>query len=136
MPAKGKSRLSDRQKQRIAAGKALGRRHRDIAADTRLAKTTVDHAVLKPETKALIQQFKDENQEQLSRMYKKALGTLDADLDRKAFDARIRSRAQLMGIIQAGDERIAIGDLGAGEDGGKYSLEELLVEHVKLVRRK
>ena len=65
MPVKGKSKVTDRQRAQIAAGKIAGKSHRAIAAETGLAKTTVDHQATDPRVSTLTLRLKRQDEERL-----------------------------------------------------------------------
>ncbi len=126
MPAKGKSKISDAQRRKIAAAKVAGKSHRTIAAETGLALTTVDHAATDPRTVTLILHLKAKKEPQIERMFTLALDTMERDMNSKDASVRSAARAQFLRLLPLGDPpllRVAANDGSAGD----FTLEELLV---------
>lgn len=133
MPAKGKSKVSETQKRKIAAGKALGKPSAAIAADAGVSISTVDHHAQKPHTQALIRKLKDRHSEELEKLFSAALKGIKTDLASAHGDIRVRTRAQVLKFITAGDPRTD--QLPAGGAEGQYTFEELLVTYRRATSR-
>jgi len=126
MPAKGKSRVTAKQRRKIAAGKSAGKTHRAIARETGLAVTTVDHQAGHPQVVSQISSLKLEHEPQLARMFKLSLDTMERDIGSRNKGVCAAARAQLLRLLPVGDPpllRIAPQEPGRGD----FTLEELLI---------
>jgi hypothetical protein len=125
MPAKGKSRISDAQRAKIAAGKVAGKPARQIAEEVGLGKSTVDHAVSDPRVSNLTLRLKHKDEVKLEQAWDLALGSILGHLKSKSSDLVISARRDLMRLLTLGDPpmlKIAPTHSSAGD----CSLEELL----------
>ena len=126
MPAKGKSKVTAKQRRKIAAGKSAGKTHRAIAAETGLAVTTVDHHASHPQVVTLTLALKKQHESSLARMFALSLDTMERDIGSKNRGVCAAARAQLLRLLPLGDPpllRIAPQDPGRGD----FTLEELLI---------
>jgi sugar diacid utilization regulator len=127
MPAKGTTKLTQQQKQKVALAKAVGKTHKEAAAAALVSEASVDRIVADPQTQLLIQRLRDQHSEQLERMYAAALTYAEKDLGDGSGDIRVRTRDQVLRFIQAGD-RLKIGE-GNETETGEYTLEELMISY-------
>jgi hypothetical protein len=131
MPAKGKTRITEAQRVKIAAGKATGKRAEEIAVETGLALQTVYNQANDPRTVTLILRLKHESTPQLERIWRKGLNGLERDIASKNPDIRRHARGQFFRVLPLGDPpllRIAPAD----NSGGDFTLEELLISYRKV----
>lgn len=95
-----------------------------------MSRSSVDHRARSAETLTLITQLKRTNEEQLRKLYGMVLNEAGKDLTKRSLDARIRTRDQVIRIIQAGDPRLdPIPGGGENPRAGEFTLEELLVSY-------
>jgi len=133
VPVRGKSKVTDAQRRKIAAGKVSGKPHGRIAAETGLAVTTIDHQVSEPRTVTLILRLKDRDARLLERMWKKMLDTLERDLKSKDNSVCAIARGQFLRLLPLGDPpllRVAPADAS----GGDFTLEQLLQAYAQAGR--
>lgn len=126
MPAKGKARVTDAQRQTIAKGRVVGKTHKQIAAETGLARATVEHQAVDPRTVTLIQRLKIRDEVTLNRLWGKTLKNIEKHIDNKDPDVSRRAYTVLLRLLKSGDPPLARLDPGEG-GGGECTLEELLV---------
>lgn len=126
MPAKGKSRVTPAQKAKIAAGRAAGKRSKEIAQAAGVSVSTVEHQAAKPEVQTLIARLKHRDEKQLERIWKGTLDGIERDIKAKHPDIRRHARTQALKAITAGDAPLARLEPGDGGQG-EFTLEELLV---------
>jgi sugar diacid utilization regulator len=134
MPAKGTTKLTQQQKQKVALAKAVGKTHKEAAAAARVSEASVDRIVADPQTQLLIQRLRDQHSEQLERMYALALKYAESDLSDGSGDIRVRTRDQVLRFIQAGD-RMQLGQERSPETG-EYTIEELQVSYRRWLMEK
>ncbi len=128
MPAKGKSKISDAQRAKIAAGRVAGKPAKQIARETGLAKTTVDHQAGDPRTGTLTLRLKHKDEARLEQAWDLAVGSILKHLKSKSADMVINARRDLMRLLTLGDPpllRVAPTDNSAGD----FTLEELLATY-------
>lgn len=126
MPAKGKSRVTAAQKQKIAVGRATGKRSKDIAKAAGVSVSTVEHQARKPEVQTLIARLKSRDEGQLDRIWRKTLNAIESDVLSIDPDISRHARSQALKAIVAGDAPLARLEPGDGSQG-EVTLEELLV---------
>jgi hypothetical protein len=131
VPAKGKSRVTDAQRRKIAAGRVAGRSHRAIAADTGLALKTVDHHATDPRVNTLILRLKHKYERELGRGWRLALLSLLRDLRSKDHVLQIAARRDLLRFLTVGDPPL-LRMAPADTSGGDFTLEELLISYRKV----
>lgn len=125
MPAKGKSRISDRQRQLIAAGKVAGKTNKQIAVATGLNADTVRKAGNDVRTTTLILRLKESNDQAFGKLWQEMMKGLGKDIRSKDFSERHGARNFLLKAITAGDPPLhRVGDVGSSD--GDFTLEELL----------
>jgi hypothetical protein len=125
MPAKGKSRVTDSQRAKIAAGRVAGKSAKAIAAETGLSKSTVDHQATDPRVSTLALRFKQKDQARLEQAWDLAVNSILKHLRSKSSELEINARRDLMRLLVLGDPpmlRVAPVD----SSGGDCTLEELL----------
>lgn len=130
MPAKGKGRITNEQRKRIAAGKLLRKTSRQIAQETGLAKSTVDHQASDPRTATLTLALKHRHRDKIEEAYKLSLKSILTHLKSKSTDLIIDARRDLFRMLPLGDPpllRIA----PAYNSGGDFTLEDLLISYRK-----
>lgn len=123
--------MTEERRKLIAAGKVAGKTHKQIASETGLAVTTVDHQIADPRTATEIQRLKAKSAPQLERTWFKALNTLEADV--LSIDPQVcaTARAQFFRVLTLGDPpllRIAPPDNANGD----FTLEELLITYRRI----
>src|ERR1700679_1274790 len=126
MPAKGKSRVSDAQRAKIAAGRVAGKPARQIAEEVGLGKSTVDHAVSDPRTSTLTLRLKHKDEPRLEQAWDLTVASILRDLKSKSPARVLNARRDLMRLLTLGDPpllRVTPND----SSGGDFTLEELLV---------
>jgi transposase len=131
VPAKGKGKLSPHQSAVIAAGKATGKTHKQIASEAGVSESTVDHRVRRPETLALIARLEAKHEAALDAGYGEMVAELRKDLAHKDPEVRTRARDQLLRILAASAKAGALKDNvelsgRAAAGSGEFFLEELL----------
>lgn len=126
MPAKGKSRISDRQRKVIAAGKILGKKSPQIAKEAGIASQTVRNHAHDPRTVTQILTLKQEHEAEFARMFSDLVKGLGRDIKDKDFPTRHAARGQFLRALTAGDPPLhRVGDMGSV--AGDFTLEEMLV---------
>jgi hypothetical protein len=128
MPAKGKSRISDAQRAKIAAGKVAGKPSRQIADEVGLAKSTVDHAVSDPRTSTLALRFKHKDEARLEEAWDLTVASILRDLKSKSLARILNARRDLMRLLPLGDPPLLKVAPSDGQ-GGTCTLEELLIAY-------
>jgi hypothetical protein len=129
MPAKGKTRLTDAQRYKIAQGKVIGKRRAEIAAEAGVAESTVSNQLADPRTATLILRLKHRDSEQIERCWKKGLDGLEEDLTARDRSVAAVARGQLFRLLPLGDPpllRVSPADTSEG-----FTLEELLASYRK-----
>lgn len=135
MPAKGKSRISDRQRQLIAAGKVAGKTNKQIAAATDLNEDTVRKAGGDIRTTTLIGRLKERNDQAFGKLWQDMMKKLGADVRSKEYPIRHGARQFLLRAITAGDPPLhRVGDQGGSSDGD-FTLEEMLLSMRKITKK-
>lgn len=125
MPAKGKSRTSDRQRKAIAAAKVAGKTNKQIAEVVGLHEKTVAAVSRDVRTTTLILRLKEKNDQDFGKLWQDMMKGLGKDVRSKDFTVRHQSRNFLLKAITAGDPPLhRVGDVGSSE--GDFTLEELL----------
>lgn len=124
MPATGKSRVTEKQRAKIAAGRLAGKTAKTIAAETGLSKQTIDKQAVDPRTGALIMKLKARDGDLLDEGWKLGLKSILSDLKSKKPVQRRGARRDLLRFLTAGDP--AVSKIVPEEPGGKYTLTELL----------
>ena len=125
MPAKGKTRVTERQRARIAAGRVAGKPAREIAEETGLSKSTVDHQALDPRTATLTLRLKRRDEAKLDEAWSLSIASILKHLKSGKAELVIGARRDLFRLLPLGDPpllRIAPAD----NSGGDCTLEELL----------
>jgi len=125
MPAKGKTRVTERQRAHIAAGRLLGKPAREIAEEVGLSKSTVDHQAHDPRTATLTLRLKRRDEDKLDQAWTLSIASILRDLKSKKAELVIGARRDLFRLLPLGDPpllRIAPADSA----GGDFTLEELL----------
>ena len=135
MPAKGKSRISDAQRAKIAAGKVAGKPARQIAEEVGLGKSTVDHAVSDPRTSTLTLRLKRKDEDKLELAWDLAVKSILTHLRSKSAGLVVGARRDLMRLIPLGDPPLLRVVPTDGQDGD-CTLEELLNVYRKAGARK
>lgn len=119
MPAKGKSRVTDAQRRKLAAGRIRGKTSKQLAADTGLAVSTVKHQVVDPRTRAHAFEIKTENLDAIGRLVKKRIQQLSKELDSRNADVRHNAGNQIIKFACMGDPPLAAAPApGMSEPGG------------------
>jgi hypothetical protein len=126
VPAKNKSRVSDKQRAVIAAGRVEGKTSAVIASESGLSESTVKKQATDQRTKVLIQRLKARDEEQLDRIWKKVLDKTEKMIDDA--DPVVALRASKLGLdlVTASDPPLARLELNAGDGERECTLEELL----------
>ena len=127
--SKGRSKVSDAQRRKIAAAKIVGETHRAIAAETGLAVTTVDHAVTDPRVSTLTLRLKGRDEARLEQAWDLTVGSILKDLKSKSPAVVIAARRDLMRLLPLGDPpllRVSPQDTSKGD----FTLEQLLAAYL------
>lgn len=126
MPAKGKSKTSDRQRQAIAAAKVAGKTNKQIGAQLGMHEKTVADVSRDARTTTLILRLKEKNDQTFGKLWQDMMTGLGKDIKSKDFSERSASRNFLLRAITAGDPPLhRVGDVGSTD--GDFTLQELLV---------
>jgi hypothetical protein len=124
MPAKGKSKVTDEQRQQIAAKKLLGQTAKAIASETGLAVKTVEKQATDPRTATFILRQRHRSEKHLEAAWELGLASILVHLKSGDSDLMIQARRDLLKFATAGDPplmRIA----APGDREGDFTLEEL-----------
>jgi transposase len=125
MPAKGKSKVSDRQRQAIAAAKVAGKPTKAIAKALELHPDTVKKVASDVRTTTLILRLKEKNDQAFGKMWQDMMRELAKDVKAKDYSERQGARIFLLRAITAGDPPLhRVGDVGSAD--GDFTLDELL----------
>jgi len=128
MPAKGKTRVSDEQRKRIAASRLIGKTAKEIAAETGLAVRTVERQVTDPRTVTFIQHQRHRCERALEKAWRLGLASILVHLRSGEPELVIQARRDMLKFATAGDPpllRVAPADNSAGD----FTLEELLISY-------
>lgn len=127
MPGKGKTKISPRQRNAIAQGKLIGKKSKQIAAETGLHPGTVRNQAHDPRTVTQILTLKQQSQIEFAAMWQKMVSGVAKDMiDKKDFGVRHASRNMFLRMLTAGDPPLhRVGDMGS--TAGDFTLEEMLV---------
>lgn len=128
MPAKGTTRVTDQQREKIAAGRVLGKSRDAISKETGLAVDTVAHQLADPRTATLVLKFKHQSENQLQRIWAKMLNRIEADIHHKELGRSVAARGQAIRILTAGDPPL-LRQASSDNSGGDFTLEELLISY-------
>jgi len=119
--------LVESQKRQIAAGIALGEKHKAIAERVGVCLSTVDHCWQDPETVSYIRQFQKKAANQLARIFEKSVAAIEEDIDSTVPDLRIKAREHALKFITAGDKTGSSDESGADAGGHPtYSIGQLV----------
>ncbi len=130
MPAKGKTRVTDDQRKQIAAGKLLRKTARQIAQETGLSKSTVDHQAADPRTSGFVLEQRNKTKPALEEAWRLSVASILVHLRSGNSDLVIQARRDLLRFAAVGDPplmRVAPAD----NSGGDFTLEELLISYRK-----
>lgn len=134
MPAKGKSKVSDRKRKAIAAAKVLGKTNKQIAAAVDLHPKTVAAVARDVRTTTLILRLKEENDQAFGKLWQDMMQRLGTDIRSKDFSERHGARNFLLKAITAGDPPLhRVGDVGSSD--GDFTLEELLLTMRRVTKK-
>ena len=128
MPAKNKSKVTDAQRRKIAAGKVTGKTAKTIAAEAGLAQRTVEKHAADARTMALIIGYKTRDEAELAAIWKLMIKRLKKDIDSTDADVRHRARMAFMKLLVLGEVPLGREDAPGAQDGD-FTLEELLRVH-------
>ncbi len=134
MPAKNKSKVTDEQRQQIAAKKLLGKTAKAIAAETGLAAKTVEKQLADPRTSTFILRQRHQCERALERAWRLGLASILVHLRSGVPELVIQARRDMLKFATAGDPpllRIAPTDNSAGD----FTLEELLATYRSVTQR-
>jgi|ERR1700733_3355454 len=127
MPAKGKTKVTDAQRAAIAAGKLAGKPAKRIAAETGLAKSTVDHQANDPRTSTLTLRLKGKDEARLEEAWDLTVKSILADLKSNSPEFVIAARRDLMRLLPLGDPPLL--RIAPQDAQGDFTLEELLMAY-------
>ena len=136
MPAKGKSRVTDGQRTRIAADKLSGVPQKVTAAALGLSTETIKKQRSDGRTLALMASMKEhpKNEEKIREGFRAGLAMIVSTIQSKAKDVtrgeKIRAFHELVGVAVAGEQRIEVTD----KRSGQYTYEELLTIREDIMR--
>jgi hypothetical protein len=126
VPAKGKSRVTNRQRATIAAGRLEGKTSAEIASDAGLAESTVRRQATDQRTRVLIQRLKERDEEQLDRIWRKALNRCEKLIAHPNAIVALRASKLAVDMVSAGDPPLARLELNTSDGERECTLEELL----------
>jgi len=127
MPAKGKTKVNDEQRRRIAAKRLAGATAKTIAEDEGLAVSTVKKQSLDPRTATFILRQRQRSEKDLEDAWDLGVASILIDLKSSKPELVIAARRDLLKFATAGDPplmRIVADDTSQGH----FTLEELLTE--------
>ena len=128
IPARGKSKISPKQRARIAAGRIAGKPAAKIAAEAGLSESAVKKNVNDYRTVTIIQGWKNRQRRQIDQALDLTLRSLLRDLRSRDNDLVRDARRDVMRISTLGDPRLyPVGDAG-GDAGDGVTYEELISE--------
>ena len=134
MPARGKTKVTDRQRKVIAAGKLAGKTNKQIAKTVDLHPDTVKKASNDARTTTLILRLKEKDDQDFAKLWGEMMKGLKDDIASKDFNERHASRNFLLKAITAGDPPLhRVGDIGSSE--GDFTLEELLLTMRRVTKK-
>ncbi len=134
MPARGKTKTTDRQRQVIAAAKLAGKTNKQIGQALDLHPQTVKKVSNDARTTTLILRLKEKDDQDFAKLWGSMMQGLKDDITSKDFNERHASRNFLLKAITAGDPPLhRVGDVGSSE--GDFTLEELLVSMRRFTKR-
>ncbi len=134
MPARGKTKTTDRQRQVIAAAKLAGKTNKQIGKALDLHPQTVKKVSNDARTTTLILRLKEKDDQDFAKLWGSMMKGLKGDITSKDFNERHASRNFLLKAITAGDPPLhRVGDVGSSE--GDFTLEELLVSMRRFTKR-
>ena len=135
MPAKGKTKVTSRQRKKIAAGRLVGKTDKAIAAEVGLHPVTVNRVAHDARTTTLILRLKEKDDQDFATLWASMITGLKDDIASKDFSERHASRNFLLKAITAGDPPLhRVGDVGSSE--GDFTLEELLLTMRRVTKKK
>jgi hypothetical protein len=123
MPTKNKSKVTDAQRRRIAAGKVVGKTAKTIAAETGLSSRTVEREATRSRLLALVAEYKARDEKTLSQIWDLMIKRLKGDIDSNDPDIRRHARGQFMKLLVLGESAT---DGDKRPQPGDMTLEELL----------
>ena len=138
MPPKGKSKITPKQRARIALGVVSGETHAQTARATGLTKKGVDGAAIDPRTKSLIVELKRRHSAKISDMFADSLKTIKYyignERTRKREDGSLalRASAQALNIVVAGEQKLDTEKSTQGD----YTFQELLETYLAVKRER
>lgn len=134
MPAKGKSKTSDRQRKAIAAAKVAGKTNAEIGQAIGMHPKTVATVSRDVRTTTLILRLKEQDNQRFAKLWTDMMKGLGGDIRSKDFAERHASRNFLLKAITAGDPPLhRVGDVGSSE--GDFTLEELLISMRRFTKK-
>jgi len=134
MPAKGKSKTSDRQRKAIAAAKVAGKTNKQIAQAVGMHEKTVAAVSRDVRTTTLILRLKEANDTAFGKLWQEMMKNLGKDIRSKDFAERHGARGFLLKAITAGDPPLhRVGDVGSSD--GDFTLEELLLTMRRVTKK-
>lgn len=126
MPAKGKTKLTPRQRNAIAQGKLTGKKSKDIAKDAGIAVSTVRNQAHDPRTVTQILTLKQQSEVEFAKMWRDMVTGVAKDIIDTDFSTRQSARVLFLRMLTAGDPPLhRVGDMGS--TAGDFTLEEMLV---------
>lgn len=125
MPAKSKSRIGSLAKAKIAAGKLTGVPAKQIAAETGVSESRINHLGRDPEVRDVMRRILADNQDELSSLFAASCKSLKQDLQAPKFDERERARTQSLKFIELGQSKDSAGTPGAAAGAGAPLLDVL-----------
>jgi hypothetical protein len=131
VPAKGKSKITEQQRHKIAAGRAAGKTRKAIAAETGLAPGTVGNQASDPRVVTLTLKLKQREEPRITRIYGHTLRTLERDVKSKDNAICAMARGQFLRLLPMGDPPL-LRMASADTSGGDFTLEELLISYRKV----
>jgi len=134
MPAKGTTRVSQRQKAAIARGKLAEKTNAEIARDTGLKRSTVEHIACGPEVKGILNRIMVAGEVKLFSFFGTLVDSIEAEFSptsKNTFDQRERARTQAINLLQLGQPKVS--EVPATALGGGVFLGDMLTQYRSLV---
>lgn len=126
MPRKGKTKISDRQRNVIARGKLTGKKSKEIASEAGIAVQTVRNQAHDPRTVTQILTLKQQSEMEFAAMWRAMVKGVADDIVATDFPTRHAARGQFLRMLTAGDPPLhRVGDMGSV--AGDFTLEELMI---------
>lgn len=135
VPAKGKTKVTDAQRKKIAAGKLARKTDKQIAADVDLHPVTVNRIAHDARTTTLILRLKESSDKEIAGIWQDMILGLGLNMKKHTDPREFNATASVfLRAVTAGDPPLhRVGDVGSSD--GDYTLQELLVTMRQVTKR-